>query len=242
MKSSNKRALLNQDDLSFDLSMLLFPLFFTLVMWVVYWAELQFHVYLNDWGIYPRTLKGLRGIIAGPFIHGSLKHLYNNTIPVFVLSFAVIYFYRRICWKVLVYGIFLTGLFTWLFARNAYHIGASGLIYVLVSFIFFKGILAGNFRLVALSLSVVFLYGSLIWYIIPVNDEISWEGHLGGFLSGLILALVLKEGVLQKKKYLWEMEDYNEENDPFMKHFDEDGNFIEFKEEDEEEEASDKPM
>ena len=93
--------------------------------------------------------------------------------------------------------------------------------------IFFKGIFTGYYRLVALSLIVVFVYGSMLWYIFPVMDDISWEGHLGGFVTGLFLAAVLKTPIPQAPKYIWESGEYQEDADPFMRHFDADGNFIE---------------
>jgi hypothetical protein len=130
----------------------------------------------------------------------------------------------------LLYGILFSGLITWGIGRPSYHIGASGIIYLLASFIFFKGIFTKYYRLVAVSLIVVFIYGSLLWYIFPTKDGISWEGHLGGFLTGLVLAFAMKTNVPSTKKYAWEHEDYNEEEDKFLQHFDENGNFIEQKE------------
>ncbi|MEM9686955.1 MAG: rhomboid family intramembrane serine protease, partial [Bacteroidota bacterium] len=177
-------------------------------------------------GVLPRTLSGLKGIVFSPFIHSSTTHLYNNTFPVFVLLAALFYFYADISWKIVCYGIVLSGFFTWIFAREAYHIGASGLIYVLASFIFFKGIFTRYYRLIALSLIVVFLYGSLIWYVFPIDDAISWEGHLSGFLTGLLLAIVFKQRLPEPKKYEWEAATFDESNDPFLKHFDAHGNFI----------------
>ena len=211
----------------FSNAVIAIPLLAVLSIWTVYWFEIRFQVNFNDYGIYPRTLKGLRGIILSPFLHASVEHLYNNTIPLAILTASLIYFYRSIAFKVLLGGIIISGFITWLIGRPSYHIGASGLIYVLVSFIFFKGIISKHYRLVALSLIVVFIYGSTLWYIFPVKDGISWEGHLGGFITGLFLALVLKAPLPKIKKYDWEKEDYNEEEDEFLKHFDENGNFIE---------------
>ena len=211
----------------FSNAVIAIPLLAVLSIWTVYWFEIRFQVNFNDYGIYPRTLKGLRGIILSPFLHASVEHLYNNTIPLAILTASLIYFYRSIAFKVLLGGIIITGFITWLIGRPSYHIGASGLIYVLVSFIFFKGIISKHYRLVALSLIVVFIYGSTLWYIFPVKDGISWEGHLGGFITGLFLAFVLKAPLPKIKKYDWEKEDYNEEEDEFLKHFDENGNFIE---------------
>lgn len=208
-------------------AVVLVPFAFLLGIWLVYYTELRLGINLNTWGIYPRTLKGLRGVLSAPWIHGSLKHLYNNSIPLVVLTAALFYFYRNIAWKTLLLGILLSGGITWIIGRPSYHIGASGLIYVLASFIFFKGIFTRYYRLVALSLGVVFVYGSMLWYIFPVLDGVSWEGHLGGFLTGLVLASFLRTPIPRVSKYPWESEDYQEDSDPFMRHFDADGNFIE---------------
>lgn len=214
------------DPFRYTYAVVLVPMLTVLLIWTVFWIEVDFGINFNDWGVYPRSLTGLRGILASPFIHGSIEHLYNNTIPIAVLTSALFYFYRKIAWRVLLIGLLLSGLITWIIARPSYHIGASGMIYVLASFIFFKGIFSRHMRLVAISLIVVFIYGSLIWYIFPIKDGISWEGHLGGFLSGLFLAFVLRSYAPDKRKYAWENEDYKEEDDPFLRHFDKDGNFI----------------
>ena len=218
-----------QDNTYFKFSntVILLPLLSVLAIWTVYWYEIRFQVNLNQYGIYPRSLKGLRGIIFSPFLHGSVDHLYNNTIPIAMLTAALAYFYRKIAFKVLLFGILLSGFITWLIARPSYHIGASGVIYVLATFIFFKGIFSKYYRLVALSLIVVFIYGGLLWYIFPLKEGISWEGHLGGFITGLVLAVFLRTSLPRPHKYDWEKDDYDEENDEFLKHFDEDGNFME---------------
>ena len=216
----------------FTNSVVVAPLIGVILIWAVFWLELRFHMNLNEYGVLPRTLKGLRGVIFSPFIHGSVEHLYNNTIPLAVLTASLFYFYKKISLKVLLYGVLLSGILTWLIGRTSYHIGASGIIYVLASFTFFKGIFSKYYRLVALSLIVVFIYGSLLWYIFPIKDEISWEGHLGGFITGLLLAIFLKTETPSPKKFDWEHENYNEEADDFLKHFDEEGNFIETKAED----------
>jgi hypothetical protein len=144
-----------------------------------------------------------------------------------VLSAALFYFYRKVAWQTLLIGGVLTGLLTWVIGRPSYHIGASGLIYLLASFIFFKGIFSRHYRLVALSMIVVFIYGGMLWYVFPIKEGISWEGHLGGAISGFFLSLVIQTELPPKPQYSWEREDYREEEDPFMKHFDEEGNFIE---------------
>jgi len=203
------------------------PLLSVLAIWTVFWFELAYKTNLNEFGIYPQKFSGLKGILLSPFIHGSVEHLYHNTIPLAVLTSSLFYFYRNIALRVLLIGLIVSGLFTWAIGRPSYHIGASGIIYLLASFIFFKGIFTKHYRLVALSLIVVFVYGSMLWYIFPIEDGISWEGHLGGFLTGLFLAFFMKTEVPAPKKYDWEREDYDEEADEFLRQFDEDGNFIE---------------
>ncbi|WP_343485503.1 rhomboid family intramembrane serine protease [Allomuricauda sp. d1] len=211
----------------FSNTVLLAPLLAMLSIWTVYWLELKLGVNLNDLGVYPRKFSGLKGVLFSPFIHGSVEHLYNNTIPLAVLLASLFYFYRNVALRVFLIGFFLSGLLTWVISRPSYHIGASGIIYVLASFIFFKGIFTKHYRLVALSLTVVFIYGGLLWYILPIKDGISWEGHLSGFITGLLLAVLVKTPLPAEPKYSWEREDYQEEEDEFLKHFDEEGNFIE---------------
>jgi membrane associated rhomboid family serine protease len=216
-----------KNNLYFSNDVLLFPLLFLLTIVIVFWIESRFNINLNYLGIYPRKIEGLIGIICSPFIHGDVKHLFNNAIPLLVLTSALFYFYRRIRWKVLIYGLLLTGLFTWIIGRSSIHIGASGVIYMLTAFLMFRGILSKHYQLTALSFSVIFLYGGFIWYIFPRDPKISWEGHLSGFIVGIIFALIFNKQTLPVKKYIWEKEDYNPDNDPFMKNFDKDGNFIE---------------
>ncbi|QNJ98026.1 rhomboid family intramembrane serine protease [Constantimarinum furrinae] len=216
-----------QNKLYFTNSTVLYPLAFVVAIWIVFWAEVRFGWNLKYYGIYPQRVEGLRGIIFGPFIHGSLSHLFNNSIPLFVLSSALFYFYRSIKWKVLLIGILVTGVLTWWIGRPAYHIGASGVVYLLAAFLFFKGIFSKQYQLTALAFVVVFLYGSLLWYVFPIDPKISWEGHLSGFLVGIALSLIFWKNPIEAKKYVWERADYDPQEDEFLKHFDEDGNFIE---------------
>ena len=233
---------MQDEQFKYSTSVILYPIVFVLLIWIVFWAEVRFGLNLNSFGVYPRTIYGLRGIILSPFIHGSIDHLYHNTIPLFVLSLALFYFYNKIAWRVILVGILLSGFFTWVIGRPANHIGASGLIYVLVSFTFFKGIFAKHYRLIALSLLVIFLYGSMIWYVFPVKDGMSWEGHLSGLITGLLFAVLFNKTIAKPKKYEWEQESYNEDDDPFLKHFDENGNFIEIIEESSNEIAEQKDL
>lgn len=220
--------LMKETEFKFSASVIALPFLFLLTMWAVFWFEVRFKTSLYDFGIYPRTLEGMKGLLFSPFLHGNLQHLYNNSIPIFLLVMALRYFYREQSLSVLGYGILVSGFGTWLIGRESMHIGASGLIYVLVSFIFFKGIQSGYYRLVALSLTIVVLYGGTVWYLFPSAEEnISWEGHLAGFITGFLLSYFVKTQDYQKPlKYDWEQPDFDPSQDPFMKHFDENGNFV----------------
>lgn len=217
----------NKDHFIFSNGVILYPLLFVMLLWLVFWFEIMYGYNFVKYGIYPLKLKGLRGIVFSPFIHSSIQHLYHNTIPLFVLSAALFYFYRPIAWKILLYGVILSGAFTWLIGRSAYHIGASGLIYVLFGFTFFKGVFTKHYRLIALSLVVIFLYGGMVVYALPIQEDISWEGHLSGLVTGLLFAIVFKKDIARPKKFEWEQDGYNEAEDAFLRHFDENGNFIE---------------
>jgi membrane associated rhomboid family serine protease len=204
------------------------PLFFVLFLWFVYWLEIRFDFDFVENGVYPRTIAGLQGIVFSPFIHSDLDHLYNNSVPLLVLLAALQFFYPKQSWGVISVGILISGVITWLIGRPSFHIGASGLIYVLFSFIFFKGLLTKYYRLMALSLAVIMIYGGMVWYVFPkVDNTISWEGHLGGFLAGCFLAIAYKTDEYEKvNKYDWESPSYDSSADPFMQRFDEKGNFV----------------
>tara|TARA_B100001059_G_C17793511_1_gene561604 strand:+ start:481 stop:1197 length:717 start_codon:yes stop_codon:yes gene_type:complete len=204
-----------------------YPILFVLLIWIAFWAELRFGLNLKTYGIYPRELNGLIGVFTSVFIHGSLSHLYNNTIPLFVLAICLFYFYRPVAWKVTIFGIVLSGFITWIIGKSAFHIGSSSLVYVFMSFLLFKGLISRHYRLIALSFIIVFLYGGMIWYIFPIKAKMSWEGHLSGFITGLVFAFLYKTKPLVET-YSWEEEEYDKTEDPFMKHFDPNGNFIEF--------------
>lgn len=219
---------MNDNHFQFSPSVLILPFFSVLMLWVVFWIEYRFNVDLGVWGIFPRTTEGLRGVLFSPFIHGNIEHLYNNSIPLLILIAALRFFYRELTFKILGFGILFSGLLTWIIGRESYHIGASGLIYVLVSFIFFKGMMTKYYRLVALSLLVITFYGSLVWYVFPnVEEGISWEGHLAGLITGFGFAVGFRTPEYKKMiKYDWEHPDFNAEEDKFLQRFDADGNFV----------------
>jgi membrane associated rhomboid family serine protease len=194
----------------FLLSMII-PGIFIVIMWLVKIIEVLFEIDLTGLGIYPLTARGLPGILFSPFIHADFNHLFNNSLPLFFLSIALFYFYSEVALKVFIWTFFLTGLLVWIAGRDAWHIGASGLVYGLASFLFFSGILRRYFRLIALSLLIVFLYGSMVWGLFPgIYKNVSWESHMLGFFSGVILSLWYRKEGPQRPVYEWMNEDEEE--------------------------------
>lgn len=184
-------------------SNIFFPLLFVLITWVVKIFEELFSVSFIRFGIHPRDLKGLVGIITAPLIHGDWQHLISNTLPLLILGWIIFYFYKGIAFQVFFWVYIMTGIWVWSAARDAYHIGASGLVYGFVCFLFFSGIIRKNIRLMALSMFVVFVYGSLVWGIFPLHTKFSWESHAFGSLAGIITAFYFRDEGPKIKVYDW---------------------------------------
>lgn len=182
------------------------PLFFLAVIWAVFILFGRNHAF-KDWGIVPRTFEGLRGILTGPFVHADWDHLLSNTAPILVVGTVLVYFYRSITLRVIGMIWIFGGFWVWIMARPASHIGASGLIYGGVIFLFFSGIFRKDVRLMAVSFLVVFLYGSLAWGILPIDPAQSWESHLSGSIAGLFAAIYYRQEGPQRPKYNWELEE-----------------------------------
>jgi len=167
----------------------LMPALLLVLLWLVYFIAINTEGGSLYWlGIYPRTVAGLVGVVFSPLLHVDLEHALSNSIALALLGVALFYFYPREAFQVLFLGWIFSGLLTWLIARPAYHIGASGLIYVFGAYLIFRGWRVRRKALAALSLLVTFAYGSMIWGIFPGELHISWEGHLSGALVGLLLA------------------------------------------------------
>lgn len=168
----------------------------TLSIWIVRGVETISSQSFSHFGLQPRNLKGIVGVFTSPFIHNhsSLDHIWSNTIPLFVLIGLVVYLFNKIALKVII-GIWLiTGIWVWFLAKaGTYHIGASGVIYGLLSFLLFSGILRKSKAGIALSLLLIISYGTMFWGLLPVLEGVSWESHLMGFVSGIILAFYYKE-------------------------------------------------
>ena len=180
-----------------------------------------------DWdfhraGVYPRRIENIWGIFTIIFVHADWSHLLNNVISFILLGSLLCFFYKQIALKVLTLSYVLSGLILWIIGRDNWHIGASGLIYSLAFFLFFSGIIRKHISLIAISLVVAFVYGSMIWHVFPwqVQDPISWEGHLAGGIIGFVLSICYRNEGPQKPVIKWDDEEdesldyleYNNEN------------------------------
>lgn len=161
------------------------------VLWIVLVLDEHMNLYLWQYGVEPREVLGLRGIVFMPFIHGDWKHLFSNSLPLFILMGCLFNFYRKVAWESLLWMFLMTGIWTWVIAREGtVHIGASGIIYALVTFLFCSGVLRRDKASMVVALVVTFLYGSFVWGVLPIwKTNMSWEGHLSGALSGIAVAV-----------------------------------------------------
>ena len=180
------------------------------IMWLSYWADFLFTTDLQRYGLEALSTRGLRGIIWMPWIHAhnDIKHILNNSLPTLLLLTLLFYSYKTIAWRVFLFSWIFTGLGLWFIggSNGAIHIGMSGVIYALTGFLFTSGVLRKYLPLQALSLFIVFLYGSMIWGIFPTQPRVSWQGHLSGLIVGIILAIVYRKQGPQRPKYQFEIE------------------------------------
>ena len=182
-----------------------FPIYFVILIWIIHIFSWISGLSLHWFGIYPRISSGLKGVITAPLIHGDFLHLFSNSLPILLLTFMLFFFYRKIAVQSFVLIYLLTGLSVWIFARPSFHIGASGVVYGLVAFIFWSGIFRRNLKSIVLALIVTVLYSGYFLGIVPGEDGISWESHLLGGIVGILVAFVYrshleKEDIDQRKK------------------------------------------
>ncbi len=188
---------------------LFLPFLFVVLMWVVWLGELATQFDLGFLGVYPRHIIGLIGIVTGPLIHADINHIFANSVPLLVLGACLFYFYRELAVKTFLLIYFITGVCVWAGGREAYHIGASGVVYGLAAFLFFSGIIRRDGKLLAITLLVTFLYGSMVWGIFPdlfPEKNISFESHFWGMAAGAILAFYFRKTGPQRTVYEWEEE------------------------------------
>lgn len=190
-----------------SLDIVIRPAVFVLILLAVEWFENYYSWRLANYGVLPRTLEGLRGVLFSPFIHADWKHVFNNSVPLIVLGSALRYFYKDISKEVFLWSWLMSGVWLWAIGRANYHIGASGLVYALATFLFFSGLFRKHTRLMAISFFVVFLYGGLVWGLFPIEKHISWEGHAAGAFAGIILAWWFRTEGPPKQVYQYELDE-----------------------------------
>lgn len=179
------------------------------LMWLVFSADYILGLDLYRYGVRPGRAEGLIGVITSPFLHSTrdFGHILNNSFPTFILVWLLFYHYRKIATKSFILIYILAGIGTWFLGKESYHIGMSGVIYGLTSFLIFSGFFRKNMRVAGISLFVIFIYGSMIWGIFPIKIGVSWEGHLSGLFAGIITAVIFKEKGPQPAKMRYEIEE-----------------------------------
>jgi len=193
------------------ISISFYPLCFIALIWIVFAVEYFNNFNFGHYGVLPRTFTGLKGIVFSIFIHGSIEHIASNSLPMLILGMLIFFFYKPIAKPAIIWIWLISGVWLWIGGRNNqyypnYHIGASTLIYGFATFLFFSGVFRKHLRLMVVSALVVFMYGSIMWGIFPVKEEISWEGHLFGAIAGLLVAFSYRKEGPQYKKFDWEDE------------------------------------
>jgi len=185
-----------------------YSLVFIGILWTIFIFDQAFHLGLSRFGLRPGSASGLIGVLTAPLLHANFPHILSNTLPLVISATATLYLYPNSALRVVPAIWIGSGLLSWVIGRPHLHIGASGLIYGLLAFVFFSGILRRDMRSISVSLLVGFLYGSMVWGVLPVRPHMSWEMHLSGALIGFLLAFVYRSwDRVPVVRYDWEDDD-----------------------------------
>ena len=204
------------NELKHIISSFFWPVLLLIVIWFVFLLQ---HILPFDpgvLGIYPHHAEGLHGIVTTVFVHQNLGHIISNSIPLLILGWALFYYYPEFAFKSLIWMWLTTGLWVWFFARENYHIGASGLVYALAFFHIVSALMRRVYGLLAFAMLVVFLYGGMIWGFFPElfpRKNISWESHLMGALAGVVFAIYYRKKGVQRHNYFDEEDDEDDDYD-----------------------------
>lgn len=177
-------------------------LFIISTWWIVFFSEKLFNLNFYYYGLKPKSLEYMKGIITYPFLHGSFEHLSNNSLSGFIIFSTLFLVYEKISLKVLLLIYLFSGILLWLIGESgSTHIGASSVIYGVAFFLFLSGILVFKSTNIAISLFIAVWYGSMIWGITPftVENGVSWEGHLSGAIVGVLLAFLFHRKQINKR-------------------------------------------
>ena len=186
-----------------------FPLTFVGLLWIIHVLKITLNLPLNKLGVLPRETYGIKGIFASPLVHSDFGHLSSNSVPALILLTMIFIFYRKVALKSFVLIYLLTGAAVWLFAHKAFHIGASGVVYGLVSFVFWSGIFRRNIKSIVLALVVTILYSGYFVGIVPNQPGISWESHLFGALVGIFVAYLFRKQIEAEQ----EIDEYSQDEE-----------------------------
>lgn len=179
-----------------------------LLLWVILVADSVLGLDLARFGLRPRHVSGLIGILTAPLLHGGFEHLFSNTLPLLISLTAILYLYPASAMRAMPVIWMGSGLLAWFIGRPSLHFGASGFVYGLLAYVFIGGLLRLDMRSVAVSVMVWFLYGSMIWGVLPIRPNMSWELHLSGAILGVALAIVYRRwDMTPVKRYAWEDDD-----------------------------------
>ncbi len=181
---------------------------FVALLWLILLLDAVTEIRLVQYGLRPGSLDGLLGVFTAPLLHGGVQHLFNNSLPLWVGLTACLFLYPNSSLLVIP-GVWLgSGLLGWFIGRPSLHFGASGLLYGLLAFVFLSGVLRRDMRSISVSLMVAFFYGTMIWGVFPIRPNMSWELHLTGAFTGLLLALLLRNwDRVPLRRYQWEDDD-----------------------------------
>ncbi len=165
-----------------------------LVIWGVYIVDWIAPVNFTNFGIVPRSFSGVFGIMLAPFLHANLPHIVSNTLPLFFLTWSLLTFYKKVSFKVWWLSVIIGGALVWLFARGgSVHVGASGVIFSLIGFLIASGIFRLKFKSIIVAIVIAIIYGGVLWGMLPTQKWVSWEGHLFGFIAGVVLAWIFRK-------------------------------------------------
>ena len=197
-------------DTSMRKYLLVFPIGTVAIMWLVFGIQTLTGIDFGVFGIHPRDTSSLLGILTCPLVHGSWEHLLSNTLPLLIFGVILFLSYEKFAIWICILNYVFTGFLVWLFARDSFHIGASGIIYGLASYLFFSGFFRFDIKAIAIASGVAIFYGGMIWGILPIQPGVSWESHLFGGITGAVLAYMFR-GVDKDNKHI-EIESEHQRN------------------------------